>query len=223
MPRRRGPLLRAALPLLLLTGLAGLTACGTSGASPVADTGSASSDGSGLNGTEVGDVIKRPALALTDTSGKPFALQQRPKGELTVLYFGYTRCPDLCPTTMADLAAARRIMPAADRDKMEVVFVTEDPATDSAPVMRKWLDAFDRSFIGLTGGDPATEAALTELKSPTTKILPTAPEGVTPPTSGTTVVHTNTVYAFKDDRVVAYTDRTSPQDYSADFQALLGG
>lgn len=200
--------------------MVGLSACGTSGATPVADTGSA---GSGLNGTEVGDVIKRPALSLTDTSGGTYALQQRPKGELSVLYFGYTRCPDLCPTTMADLAAARRILPAADRARLEVVFVTEDPATDTAPVIRRWLDAFDRSFIGLVGGDPKTEAVLTDLKSPTTKILPSPPEGVTPPSSGATVVHTNTVYAFKDDRVVAYTDRTSPQDYSADFQALLAG
>ncbi len=198
--------------------LPALSACGTSGASPVADAGSTAS---GLNGTEVGDVIKRPALRLTDTSGGTYALQERPAGRLTVLYFGYTRCPDLCPTTIADLAAARRILPAADRDELEVVFVTEDPATDTAPVVRTWLDRFDRSFIGLVGGDPATEAVLSELKSPTTTILPSAPEGVAAPSSGTTVVHTNTVYAFKGDRVVAYTDRTSPQDYSADFQALL--
>lgn len=205
--------------LLIALALAGLlSACGASGSRGVADV---SGSDSGLVGTEVSDVIARPALSLTDTSGQTYALQQRPAGELSVLYFGYTRCPDVCPTTMADLAAARRVLSAADRQHLEVVFVTEDPATDTGPVLRRWLDAFDPSFVGLVGGDPRTEAALDALKAPHTTIVATPPPDVVGPVSGSTVQHTGSVYAFLGDRVVVYTDRTSPADYAGDFAALL--
>lgn len=213
--RRAGRLLGA----LLVTGTLALTvACGTGSGGPIAEV--AGTPG-GLNATDVSDVISRPPLTLTDTDGHTFALQQRPTDELTVLYFGYTRCPDVCPTTMADLAAARRQLSDRDRGHVEVVFVTEDPATDTAPVLRRWLNAFDPAFIGLVGGDPATESALDALKAPRTTITATAPEGVTAPLSGPTVQHAGSVYVFHGRQVLVYTDRTSPRDYAADFHAVL--
>ena len=220
---RTGPLRgrsRRVLAALLTSGTVVLTAgaCGVGSAGPVAEV--ATTPG-GLNGTDVSDVIHRPPLSLTDTDGNAFALQQRPADELTVLYFGYTRCPDVCPTTMADLAAARRQLSAADRAHLEVVFVTEDPATDTAPVLRRWLNAFDPAFVGLVGGDPATESVLDALKAPRTTITATPPEGVTGPLSGPTVQHGGSVYVFHGSQVIVYTDRTSPRDYAADFHAVL--
>lgn len=204
---------------LLLAGLV-LSGCGLAGRQPVA-TSTAAADG--LHGTQVGDVIARPALTLQDTSGRPYALQQRPADELTVLYFGYTRCPDVCPTTLAELAAARRQLTDAERARLQVVFVTEDPATDTGPVVRRYLDAFDPSFVGLVGGDPVAEQALDDLRAPRTKIVPTAPAGVQAPATGSTVQHASSVYAFSGARTVVYTDQTSPSDYAADFRQLLHG
>ena len=217
MHRRTHRLVRAGTlaAALLLTGT--LSACGTS-PGPVAEV---AGDTGAYNGTDVSDVISRPPLTLTDTDGRMFALQDRPADELTVLFFGYTRCPDVCPTTMADLAAARRQLSDADRKHLEVVFVTEDPANDSAPVIRRWLDAFDPAFVGLVGGDPRTEAALDELKAPRTVITATAPPDVTAPLTGPVVQHGSSVYVFHGSQTLVYTDRTSPRDYAADFHAML--
>ena len=74
----------------------------------------------------------KPHLVLTDTHGKPFDLVKQTAGRPTLLYFGYTHCPDVCPTTMSDIAVARRKLPAAERDKLQVVFVTTDPTRDTA-------------------------------------------------------------------------------------------
>lgn len=201
---------------LLLTGT--LSACGTGTDGPVAEV---SGTQGAYNGTDISDVVSRPPLRLTDTDGGTFALQDRPADELTVLFFGYTRCPDVCPTAMADLAAARRQLSDADRKHLEVVFVTEDPATDTAPVMRRWLDAFDPAFVGLVGGDATTQTALAAIKAPQTVITPTAPEGVTAPLTGPVVQHGSSVYVFHGKQTLVYTDRTSPRDYAADFSALL--
>ena len=214
--RRRTARAAAALAAVLLAG--SLSACGAGSGGPVAEAAGPTSE---LNGTDVSDVITRPALTLTDTEGRPFSLQQRPADELTVLFFGYTRCPDVCPTGMADLAAARRQLSDSDRRHLQVAFVTEDPANDTAPVVRRWLSAFDPAFLGLLGGGPATETVLDRLKAPRTTVTATPPEGVTGPLTGPTVQHTGSVYAFHGDRVLVYTDRTSPRDYAADFHRVL--
>lgn len=74
--------------------------------------------------------MPRPALVLTDTEGRPYDLRAH-NGGVTALFFGYTQCPDICPTTMADLATARRELSASQREKVTVVFVTEDPENDT--------------------------------------------------------------------------------------------
>jgi len=218
--------LRLAAGLVLSAGL--LTACASSGG-PVASVSGGRSD---LHGTEIGDVIPRPALALPATDGGVFDLQQRPQKELTALFFGYTNCPDVCPTTMADLAAARRQLNAADRQHLQVVFVTEDPATDTPTVLRSWLDRFDPTFTGLFGGNARTAQVLDALKTSRTEIRPAA--ATTPPAhssaagddshttgGGRSVEHSGSVYAFTGDRVVVYTGGTTPSEYAADFRALL--
>jgi protein SCO1/2 len=95
--------------------------------------------------------LAKPDFTLTDTSGQPFNLRASTADYLTLLYFGYTHCPDVCPTHMANIAAALHQLPATVTSRIKVVFVTTDPARDSGPVVRDWLNHFDPSFVGLTG------------------------------------------------------------------------
>jgi protein SCO1/2 len=93
----------------------------------------------------------KPDVTLEDTAAGPYDLATQTKGELTLVYFGYTHCPDLCPLNMATTAAALRMLPSAERSRVNVVFVTTDPNRDTPSVIRIWLDHFDASFVGLTG------------------------------------------------------------------------
>jgi len=104
----------------------------------------------------------RPSFTLTDTEGKRFSFSQT-AGRPTLLYFGYTRCPDVCPTTMADVAQALQAVPAKIRQATYVVFVTTDVKHDTGPVIAAWLRHFDpglpRQFVGLTGSQAQIDAA----------------------------------------------------------------
>jgi protein SCO1 len=91
-----------------------------------------------------------PAVDFTlDSSlGKPVALSDF-RGKAVLLYFGYTTCPDVCPTTLADLRQMK-IALGADRDKVQVLFVSVDPARDTAERMGAYLEYFDPTFVGIT-------------------------------------------------------------------------
>ena len=109
-----------------------------------------------------GGVVKpplpKPGFVLTDTSGAPFDFWNRTEGSVTLLFFGYTYCPDQCPMHMANLGAALKKLPRDSADQVKLVFVTTDPARDTPAVLRRWLDYFDKRFIGLTGTEAALEA-----------------------------------------------------------------
>ena len=102
-------------------------------------------------GTRIEPTVALPSFQLTDTGGAPYRPSTRAAGRIVTLFFGYTACPDECPTTMADIAAALRELPAAVRARVTTLFVTLDPAHDTAAVLRKWLDNFDTGFVGLSG------------------------------------------------------------------------
>ncbi len=106
--------------------------------------------------------LPRPSFTLTDTSGQPFSFS-RTTGHPTLLYFGYTHCPDVCPTTMADIAQAVASVPAAVRAETDVVFVTTDVKRDTGRVIAAWLRHFDTGlpnrFVGLTGSQAHVDAA----------------------------------------------------------------
>ena len=103
--------------------------------------------------------LPKPAFTLRDTSGAPYDLRKQTQGYVTLLFFGYTHCPDMCPLQMSMIAQALKTLSPAMADQFKVVFVTTDPQRDSQPVLRTWLDHFDKRFIGLTGNDAAIEAA----------------------------------------------------------------
>src|SRR5581483_6162309 len=110
------------------------------------------------HGALVTPPLPKPAFVLTDTSGAAFDFRHKTEGYVTLLFFGYTYCPDQCPMHMANLSAALKRLPAGMTDQVKLVFITTDPARDSPAVLRHWLDLFDRNFIGLTGTERAIEA-----------------------------------------------------------------
>lgn len=88
---------------------------------------------------------------LTDTAGKPFSLVNNTHKPLTLVFFGYTHCPDICPMVMSSLASALTRLSDGDKSKVQVIFVTTDPARDTPQVLRTYLDRYNKAFLGLTG------------------------------------------------------------------------
>ena len=119
------------------------------------DDASATTDG--WHGAQVTNPQPRPDFTLTDTGGQPYDFRERTAGKVTLLYFGYTSCPDVCPLQMATLSSALEREP--DLPEPVVVFVTTDPHRDTPEHLRDWLDNFDTDFVGLTGTTDDIHAA----------------------------------------------------------------
>jgi len=92
--------------------------------------------------------LPAPVATVTQSSGGTWDFQRPAAGKITLLYFGYTSCPDVCPLTMSDIAGALKAVPASVRDKIEVEFVTTDPHRDTVGQLRTWLGRIDPSFHG---------------------------------------------------------------------------
>ena len=92
--------------------------------------------------------LPAPSATLSQTTGGTWNFQKPAPGKITLLYFGYTSCPDVCPLTMADIAGALKAVPASVRDKVAVEFVTTDPHRDTIAQLRDWLGRIDQSFVG---------------------------------------------------------------------------
>lgn len=148
-PRRRA-WLGAALAGLVGIGLAGCDKLGLGASKP-------SFHGVDITGADYGR-----KLELTDAEGKPRTLADF-KGKVSVVFFGYTQCPDVCPTTMAELAAIKRAM-GKDGDRVQGIFVTVDPERDTPEVLKAYLAAFDPSFVALRGTPEQTADAAREFK-----------------------------------------------------------
>ena len=99
---------------------------------------------------------------LTDFNGRPRTLADF-RGKVVVIFFGYTQCPDVCPTTMTDMAEVRRRL-GPDGDKVQVIFVTLDPDRDTAEVLSQYVPGFDPSFLGLRGTRDETAAIAKDFK-----------------------------------------------------------
>jgi protein SCO1/2 len=120
-------------------------------------------DGSAYDGLHLADPYQKPEFTLTDSAGAPFDFADRTGAGPTLLFFGYTHCPDVCPTTMADIALAMRKVDPAVAAETSVVFVTTDPARDTPDVLGAYLDQFDADlptqFVGLTGDQDQVDQA----------------------------------------------------------------
>jgi protein SCO1 len=222
------PVLLGVLVALLLTGCAG-----TSGqARPVA------SGSAGWHGIEPQPVPDRPDFVLRDADGNRFDFREQTAGRPTYVYFGYTDCPDECPTAMADLAAALRRTDAGLREKVRVVFVTTDPERDDPARLRSWLGQFSDAFVGLHGTQEEVDAAQRAAgirpasRGGDVPTLPGKPDehahkpGTTPHTHdrplGYSVEHANVIFAYDvDDRLpVLYPAGATAGDIAADLPML---
>jgi protein SCO1/2 len=180
----------------------------------------------------------RPEFVLTDTTGSRYDFQAETRGRPTFVYFGYTHCPDECPTAMADVAAALRRVSAELRSKARVVFVTTDPKRDTARVLRQWLDQFGTGFVGLLGTQADLDAA-----QRAAGIAPAYPEGPVPTLPGNpnehvhkagtaphrhfgplgySVAHSAVIFAYDaaDRLPVVYPGGVTPSDIAADLPVL---
>jgi protein SCO1 len=160
--------------------------------------------------------LPKPRFVLTDTSGAPFDFWKRTQGSVALLFFGYTYCPDQCPMHMANIGAALKKIPAGIADQVKLVFVTTDPARDVPAVLRRWLDPFDKRFIGLTGTEAAIEAVQKSAGVPLAQRT-----GVSNGTYG--VAHANFVLAYTKDNLahVIYPGGVSKDDWVHDLPLLI--
>jgi protein SCO1 len=207
-----------ATALILAAPLAGCAAATQTSNGAAAAAVIDSSPASAFDGVLLARPLAKPAITLTDTSGAAFDLASRTSGRLTLVYFGYTHCPDVCPTTMADLAAALRQLPAAERSRVTVVFITTDPARDTPPVIRAWLNQFDPAFLGLTGPFATIQHAAASVG-----VDVEAP--VREPDGSYQVTHGAEVLAFTTDNKahVVWTSGETVAQYDHDLPLLLSG
>jgi protein SCO1 len=103
--------------------------------------------------------VPKRDFTLTAQSGEPFSFARDTAGKVTLLYFGYTHCPDLCPSELATVATALRGMPTEVAEQIRMVFVSVDPERDDVEQMRSYVHLFDEDFVGLTGAPKAIRGA----------------------------------------------------------------
>lgn len=113
-------------------------------------------------GTDVSGAGFGKDFLLTDHSGKPRRLTDF-RGKVVALFFGYTHCPDVCPTTMADLAQAVKLLGERGKD-VQVLFVTLDPERDTPQVLAKYVPSFNPGFLGLSGDAETTARTAQDFK-----------------------------------------------------------
>jgi protein SCO1/2 len=210
-PIRRA--LTAALSAGLLTGCAAAATPAMSGSAGVARL-DAVRVGEMLHGGVLTPPDPEPRITLTDTSGRRYELLRRDTRGVTLLYFGYTHCPDICPTTMADIAEALRQSSASVRRDVTVVFVSVDPHRDSRRVIRRWLNRFDPAFVGLRGSLAQVAAAQRAAGLPVSRVE----------ANGRAIEHSAEVLAYTPDHLghVLYTEGPSTiDDLRHDLPILL--
>ena len=115
-----------------------------------------------FNGIDITGAEYGRQLALPDIDGKPRQLADF-KGKVTVVFFGYTQCPDVCPTTMAELAQVKKAL-GADGDKVQGIFITIDPERDTPEILKAYMGSFDPSFVALRGTLEQTAAVAKSFK-----------------------------------------------------------
>lgn len=180
------------------------------------EPGRAATHKSDYHGGLISPSLPKPKFTLTDTSGAKFDLRARTQGYVTLLFFGYTHCPDLCPLEMEMIASALQKLPPATARQFKVVFVTTDPDRDTPQVLRTYLDHFDKRFIGLTGSEDAiVQAQLAANLQP-------AKKGTVRPDGNYEVGHAGFVLAYTKDNFahVLYPVGLKLEDWTHDLPLL---
>lgn len=155
-------------------------------------------------------------LNLTDADGTPRQLSDF-RGKVTVVFFGFTQCPDVCPTTLVELAQVKKAL-GADGDRVQGVFVTVDPERDTAEVLKAYVGGFDAGFVALRGTPQETQAAAKNFKVFYAKVA-----GKTP--TSYSIDHTAGSYVFDPEGRVRLFTRygTGAEALTHDLKLLLAG
>jgi protein SCO1/2 len=207
--RRASRTLRTVAPALALAALLGGCASGQpEGRADVRVNGA-----SGWAGTAVTAGYPLPDQTFTDTSGDDVVPAEDAADGVTLVFFGYSHCPDICNVVLANIASALRGSPASVRDSTRVLFVTTDPARDTPTVVRGYLDRFDPAFEGLVAPVGTVEQAAKQLH-----VSYERPDGST---GGYEVEHGTYTTAFVDgEATVVWSDTTAVADLRADLRRL---
>lgn len=165
------------------------------------------------------DPIEAPRETAPDTTGTSVPLVRSVPGELSILYFGYTNCPDVCPLSMTALAAGMRELSPADRERIRVVFVTVDPARDTPEVLEPWLELQSPDYLGVV---PPLEKSNAILKQMGYSEVTTEPM---PDGDGYAVAHPGGIFVFTDDgrAHVIFGFKSTPDQIAHDLEVLLDG
>ena len=187
------------LRVLLVAALALLAACTSS---------SPSFRNADITGAEYGR-----ELLMNDPSGKPRSIADF-RGKAVVLFFGYTHCPDVCPTTMLEIKQALGKL-GADAARVQVLFVTLDPERDTPEVLAKYVPSFDPGFIGLSGDAKTTATVAKDFK-----VFYQKAQGKS--AGSYTIDHTAGIYVFDPKgRLRLFARPGKPDDLASDLRTLL--
>ena len=156
-------------------------------------------------------------FALTDFNGRPRTLQDF-KGKAVVMFFGFTQCPDVCPTTMTEMAQVKQLL-GPDGDKLQVLFVSIDPERDTPEVLKAYMGSFDPGFLGLYAASPEALAALAK----DYKIYFKKVDGKTP--TSYSMDHSAQSYIYDPQGRLRLYSRygSDPKLVAEDIKLLLGG
>jgi len=171
-------------------------------------------DGGAFAGRDLDLPLATPDFVLTDTAGRPFDFRRDATTPVTLVYFGYTSCPDVCPAHMAAISSAISRLPTAQADDVQVLFVSVDAVNDTPERLRDYLANFDPDFVGLTGTADEVNGALASVGLPPTAI---SSESDFPPQ------HPSDVLAYTADgrAHVVYPFGSKPSAYARDLPALI--
>jgi len=189
------------------------TACGGSGDGDDASETTTSEDEGIYQGLDLGEPMAKPDIVLTDTSGRPYDLRAETAGDVTLLYFMYTTCPDICPIHLAQLA---NVLAAPDAPtNVKVVAVTVDPERDTPEVLREYLDTFSVDFVGLTGTTDGLAAAQRAANVPVAVKIPDDELGYTMGHAGQVIAYAPDGFSY-----VVYPFGTRQTHYAHDLPLL---
>jgi protein SCO1/2 len=200
----RGVLTQSGLALAILTASVGLVAC-----SPGSGGASAKFQGADLTGASYAKGFELP-----DSQGKLRNLAEF-KGKAVLVFFGFTQCPDVCPTTLTDLVKTKALL-GSMASKFQVVFITLDPERDTPQILSMYLSSFDPTFVALRGDEEQTAAVAKDFKVFYTKV-PGRTQG------SYSVDHSAGMYLFDPQGRLRVFERhgTAPDVLAADLKLLI--
>jgi protein SCO1/2 len=168
-----------------------------------------------LNGSQVDPPFAVSSQQLVDTDGAAYSLTADTDARLTMVFFGYTHCPDICGTVLGNLSSALTRLDEKELEQVEVVFVTTDPARDTGEVVRAYLDRYDPGFTGVTGELADIERVAASVGVGMGEKLPSGGYEVD--------AHTTTVTGIDvgDEAPIFWSQTTSPSEFAEDISALL--